>query len=135
MLPTPQRTYAFKSQWHPLINYTRKGKGTRWVCIPTGLTLTIACLLHALFCQERYLTVSMTVALLLGSVILQHAVGFDRALGGNQSEATLERLLVSYAVIPCIGLIAVFLILLRYPLTRKRTLEIRRALECRREAV
>ena len=48
---------------------------------------------------------------------------------------TLERIKLTYVAFPCVATLIVFVILLRYSLSRKKLAQIRQELETRREAV
>ena len=78
--------------------------------------------------------VAITLAVAASGVILQFVSGFDVEQGA-QSIETLERIKFTYVAVPCIATLIVFVILLRYSLSRKRLAEIRQELETRREAV
>jgi GPH family glycoside/pentoside/hexuronide:cation symporter len=62
-------------------------------------------------------------------------VGFDAALGGNQTEHTLFMVRFLFASIPIVGLILALIALARFPLTQEKMAEIRRQLEARRGRV
>ncbi len=80
------------------------------------------------------LTISMAV--LLGGVLLEHFVRFNTELepGVLQEPGTMERLLICYTIPPIIALVICFIILMKYPLSRKKMLEIRASLEEQRGA-
>ena len=79
--------------------------------------------------------VAITIAIVLGGVILEHVTGFRVELEGNQAPETLTKLKFYYAAIPSVAVFFVFLILLKYPLTKKKLEDIRTELETRRDAV
>ena len=78
--------------------------------------------------------VAITLAVAASGDILEFGSGFDVEQGA-QSIETLERIKLTYVAFPCIATPIVFLILLRYSLSRKKLAEIRQELETRREAV
>lgn len=79
--------------------------------------------------------IATMLAVILGGLILQYVIGFNKDLGGNQSTATLNKLIHAYVLIPTIGYTAVLFIISRYNLSRKKLSQIRSELEIRREAV
>ncbi|MDQ8201448.1 MFS transporter [Pelagicoccus sp. SDUM812003] len=78
---------------------------------------------------------SMTAAMALGGIVLQYIAGFDVSLGGNQSPETLSRLIWSYALIPASAAAAMFILMIKYPLTHNMMADVRATLEERRDAV
>lgn len=78
--------------------------------------------------------VAITLAVAASGYILQFVSGFDVEQGA-QSMETLERIKLTYIAVPCAATLIVFIILLRYSLTRKKLADIRAELETRREAV
>ena len=78
--------------------------------------------------------VAITLAVASSGYLLQFAAGFD-VKEAQQSIETLERIKLLYVAIPTVALVIVFIMLLRYPLSRKKMEEIRATLEERREAV
>ncbi len=78
--------------------------------------------------------VAITLAVAASGYILEFVSGFDVEQGA-QSIETLERIKLTYIAVPCAATLIVFLILLRYSLSRDRLAAIRSQLEQRREAV
>jgi GPH family glycoside/pentoside/hexuronide:cation symporter len=78
-------------------------------------------------------TIKLTISLavLLGGVLLEHFVRFNTTLeaGVAQAPGTMDRLLLTYTIPPIIALVICFFILSKYPLTRAKMLEIRKSLE------
>lgn len=81
-------------------------------------------------------TIKLTIsaAILLGGIMLDHFVGFDPEMpeGMPQAPGTMSRLLLAYTIPPIIALIATLFLIAKYPLTAKRMKEIREELEQRR---
>lgn len=81
-------------------------------------------------------TIKLTIsaAILLGGIMLEHFVGFDTTLaeGVEQAPGTMSRLLLAYTVPPIIALIIALCLIWKYPLSGKRMKEIREELEQRR---
>ncbi|MDX2185776.1 MAG: MFS transporter [Opitutaceae bacterium] len=73
-------------------------------------------------------------SMLISAQVLEWS-GFDAALGGNQTQATLLGIRGSFALIPGIALIVGWLLLLFYGLSESRVREIRLVLEQRRGKV
>lgn len=82
-----------------------------------------------------FVKVAITLSIVLGGVLLDFVVKFDRDLGGDQLPGTLERMKLFYVLIPASALVILAFIVLRYPLTRERLKEVRAVLEQRRDAV
>ncbi|MBK1880154.1 MFS transporter [Pelagicoccus mobilis] len=78
--------------------------------------------------------VSITLAVACSGYLLEFMAGFDVA-EGEQSVETLESIKTMYVALPCVALGLAFVILLKYPLSRKKMEEVRAELEQRREAV
>ena len=78
---------------------------------------------------------AITIAAVAGAYLLQSWVGFDAELGVNQAEGTLPRLKWTFVGLQTATAVVVTMIILTYPLTRKRLDEVRRELEQRRDAV
>jgi GPH family glycoside/pentoside/hexuronide:cation symporter len=62
-------------------------------------------------------------------------VGFNQALGGDQTPHTIFMIRILLASIPVIGLLVALAFLIRFPLTQKKMAEIRQQLESRRGKV
>ena len=60
--------------------------------------------------------------------------GFDRDLGGNQSQETLDLMLQLYTIVPIIGLVGTLLIMWRFPITEDKVRKVREQLEARKRA-
>lgn len=82
-----------------------------------------------------FVKVALTVSIVLGGVLLDYVIKFDRDLGGDQLPGTLERMKLFYVLIPASALLVLCVIVLRYPLTKQRLAEVRAELERRRQAV
>jgi GPH family glycoside/pentoside/hexuronide:cation symporter len=82
-----------------------------------------------------FVKLSIAAAMLLGTVVLEHVVGYDVSLEGRQPTEVLEHMKLAYVLIPCSALVVVFFLLLKYPLTHHKLREVRAELETRREAV
>ncbi len=78
---------------------------------------------------------SMTVAVMVGGLLLDHVIRFDSQLEANQPESTLIMMKVCYITVQSLFTGVVFLILLFYPLTREQLHDVRRELEERRSVV
>ncbi|RME71418.1 MAG: MFS transporter [Verrucomicrobia bacterium] len=78
---------------------------------------------------------AMTLATVFGGLLLDYVIGYDRALGGNQTPETMERMLLCYVILPSAAAALIFLLLWKYPLTQHRLGEIRAELEARRSKV
>ncbi|WP_200359377.1 MFS transporter [Pelagicoccus mobilis] len=59
--------------------------------------------------------------------------GFDAALGGDQSSATLNSMLLLYAWLPFLGLVGAMLFVWRYPITEAVAKEVRGKLDARKK--
>ncbi len=70
-----------------------------------------------------------------GSFILLDLIGFDAALGGEQSPQAIWWIRVLFAGIPVLAMTTALLLLCLYPLSQSRMAEIRAQLESRRGAV
>lgn len=57
--------------------------------------------------------------------------GFDSALGGDQSEATLRAMMLLFTYVPAVGLLIAMGVIARYPLNESTTGKIRSQLEAR----
>ena len=60
--------------------------------------------------------------------------GFERSLGGNQSQDTLDLMLTLYTIVPVIGLVGTLLIIWRFPVSEKTARDVRAQLEARRSS-
>jgi GPH family glycoside/pentoside/hexuronide:cation symporter len=81
------------------------------------------------------LKVGMSVSMLIVGPLLDRVTGFDAKLGGNQAPDTILWIRLLFAGIPCVALVAAFLLVQLYPLSKERMLEIRAQLEARRGTV
>ncbi|MEM9251570.1 MAG: MFS transporter [Planctomycetota bacterium] len=78
---------------------------------------------------------SITLATVVGGVLLQYVAGFDAELGGDQAPGTLTTLRNVFIFTQMGTMVVVFFVLLAYPLSRHKMAYIRTELESRREAV
>jgi len=76
----------------------------------------------------------MSLSFLLSASILELA-GFDIALGGEQTQSTIDFMRYAYASVPAGAAAIAFFLLFRYPLTALRMAEIRNTLEERRGTI
>lgn len=60
--------------------------------------------------------------------------GFDRDLGGAQTQETLDMMLLLYTIVPVIGLVGTLLIVWRFPMSEKKAREVREQLDARKKA-
>jgi GPH family glycoside/pentoside/hexuronide:cation symporter len=68
------------------------------------------------------------ICFFLAGLILEWT-GFDAALGGDQSPATLKSMLWLYTVVPVIGLMGTMLCVWRFPINEKKAHEMRKQLD------
>ena len=73
----------------------------------------------------------MAAALAAGGFML-NATGFDVVLEGNQAASTLLAMRLFDVLVPAISSLLAILLVALYPLSEKRALEVRQALEHRR---
>ncbi len=85
-------------------------------------------------CTSYILKCGMVLGTLATGSILSF-VGFDAALGGDQSESTIFWIRFLFAAIPIIGLVVALVALKRFPLSQEKMLSIRQDLESRRGKV
>ena len=78
---------------------------------------------------------AITLAAVVGGILLQVVVGFDAELEANQTPETLTRLKWTYVIVQSCTTGVVLLMLLAYPLTRAKLADVRRTLEARRGEV
>ena len=71
------------------------------------------------------------ICFFIAGIILE-STGFDAALGGDQSQETLDLMLQLYAIIPMIGLMATMFFVWRYPITETVSREVRQKLDARK---
>ncbi|MEM9417586.1 MAG: MFS transporter [Planctomycetota bacterium] len=78
---------------------------------------------------------SITLATVIGGVMLEYFVGFDADLGGDQSPETLSLLRGTYIFTQMGTMVIVFFVLALYPLSRAKMAKVRAELEERHAAM
>ena len=68
-----------------------------------------------------------SIAVLLSGFLLVW-IGFNRDLGGDQSDSTLLHMRLLFMIIPAVGILVSIACVFRYPLNEARMAEIRRDL-------
>ncbi len=85
-------------------------------------------------CGSWIMKVGQAVGIGASGVVLS-ATGFDAALGANQTPDAIWNIRFFLAAIPVIGLVVALVMLTRFTLTQRETMDIREALEARRGKV
>ena len=85
-------------------------------------------------CGSWIMKVGQAVGIGASGFVLS-ATGFDASLGANQSPEAIWNIRFYLAAIPVIGLVIALIMLARFTLTQRRSLEIREELEARRGKV